>query len=191
MTGDDRPNGVRAMTGEAVRPAGERAGRGPGRYRVRIRTVLSLVAGRSSFRLAQLAANVALLPLWGQQRYGVFAGAVATFTWIIPLLQSGPEKTVLKLLPRAPRTGPQITEALVALLWLLPVPMLAAFGIAVAVGERGPVAIYLGVAAMAVGSGSTLLLAGLHRVGGRPHYDFGSAFTLAVVQVGLIVAVLL
>jgi len=158
----------------------------PRSYRPRLRTLLTLVAGRSAFRLAQLAATVVLLPLWGERRYGVYAGAVAAFTWVISLLQAGPEKTVLKLLPRAPRTGPQIVEAIAALLWWLPVPLLVAFAVAVTAGERGTVAIYLGVAAIAVGSGETLLLAGLHRVSGRPHYDFRSGFVLCAVQVALI-----
>lgn len=173
------------MTEVDAGPAFDRARQGS-RHRVRIRTMLSLIAGRSSFRTAQLASNVALLPLWGATRYGAFAGALATFTWVIPLLQAGPEKTVLKLLPRAPRTGPQITELIVALLWLLPAPLLAAFAVAAVVDLNGPATLYLGVATMAVGSGSTLLLAGLHRVAGRPHYDFRVAFTLAAFQVLLI-----
>jgi len=155
-------------------------------YQLRVRTLVSLAAGRGSFRLAQLAATVILLPLWGQTRYGVYAAAVTTFTWIIPLLQSGPEKTVLKLLPRAPRTGPPIVEALTGLLWCLIIAMPLTFGITLALGQRHTAAVYVGVSATAVGSGSTLLLAGLHRVTGRPWFDARSAFALSAVQVALI-----
>src|SRR5262245_17171770 len=95
--------------------------------RIRLRTLASLLAGRGTFRLTQLTSTVVLLPLWGTARYGVYAGAVATTSWIISLLLAGPEKTVLKLLPRAPRTGPLILRAVAALLWVLLVPMLVAF----------------------------------------------------------------
>src|SRR5215468_4553956 len=71
------------------------------RFQVRLRTLLRLVAGRSSFRLTQLLANALLLSLWGERRYGGYAAAVAAAGWVIALLQAGPEKTILKLLPRA------------------------------------------------------------------------------------------
>ncbi len=158
----------------------------PSTYVVGRRTLTALFAGRGAFRLAQLGANVILLPLWGNERYGTYAAAVATFTWLIALLQSGPEKTVLKLLPRAPRTGPLVTEALLALLWCLPIPLLLAFGVVTLVDGGGAVSLYAGVAVMAVGSGCLLLLAGLHRVMGRPHYDSRSAATMAVAQIALV-----
>lgn len=159
--------------------------------RVGLRTLAALLAGRGVYRLAQLAATVALLPLWGTARYGVYAGAVAAFSWVVALLLTGPEKTVLKLLPRASRTGPLILSAATALLWVLPVPVIAAFAVAVAAGQRGPVAIYLGVGAMATTSGVLLLLAGLHRAVGRPWYDSRSFFFLTVVQLGMLGLVVL
>jgi hypothetical protein len=131
-------------------------------------------------------ANVALLPLWGAARYGVYAGAIAIFSWVIALLVAGPEKTVLKLLPRAPRTGPLILRAVTAVLWVLPVPVLVAFAAAIALGQRGPVAVYLGVASMATTTGVLLLLLGMYRAVGRPWYDSRSFFFLTVVQVGLL-----
>jgi hypothetical protein len=160
-------------------------------YRVGVRTLAKLFAGRGSFRLAQLAANVALLPLWGNERYGVFAAAVATFSWLIALLQSGPEKTVLKLLPRAPRSGPLIVQAMAAILWCLPIPVLAVFAATVAFDRDGPVSVYVGVAAMAIGSGTILLLAGMHRVTGRIHYDSRSAMFMALVQIAMLGLVVL
>lgn len=154
--------------------------------RIRLPTLLTLVFGRGAFRLSQLASTVALLPLWGAARYGTYAGAVAVFSWIIALLVAGPEKTVLKLLPRAPRTGPLIIDAAGALLWVLPVPVLLAFAVAAAVAPHGPVAVYLGVAAMATTMGALLLLVGLHRAGGRPRYDSRAFLALTVAQVGLL-----
>jgi hypothetical protein len=159
--------------------------------RVRLRTLASLLAGRGAYRLAQLVATVALLPLWGTERYGVYAAAVAVFSWVIALLVAGPEKTVLKLLPRAPRSGPLILRALTAVLWVLPVPVLVAFAATVAVGQRGQVAVYLGVASMATTTGVLLLLVGLHRAMGRPWYDSRSFFVLTIVQIALLGLVVL
>jgi hypothetical protein len=149
-------------------------------------TLATLLAGRGSYRLVQLVATVTLLPLWGTETYGVYAGALAAFSWIVALLVAGPEKTVLKLLPRAPRTGPLIVSAAVAVLCVVPVPLLAAFLASVALGERGTVAIYLGVAAMAATTGALLLLAGLHRAVGRPAYDARTFAVLAAVEVTLV-----
>jgi hypothetical protein len=159
---------------------------GPARYRVGVRTLLRLFAGRGSYRLTQLLANALLLSLWGDLRYGGYGAAVAAFGWLIALLQAGPEKTVLKLLPRSPRSGPLITEAVLAGLagvWLVAV---IAFGGCLALGAPGPVVIYAGVATVAVGTGTGLVLAGLHRVGGRPHRDSGASFALTAGQWSLV-----
>ncbi|GAA0911330.1 hypothetical protein [Virgisporangium aurantiacum] len=154
--------------------------------RIRLPTFAALIFGRGAYRLAALVSTVALLPLWGADRYGTYAGAVAIFSWIIALLVAGPEKTVLKLLPRAPRTGPLIIHAAGALLWVLPVPALAAFATAAALAPHGPVAVYLGVAAMSTTTGVLLLLVGLHRAVGRPWYDARAFLLLTVAQVGLL-----
>ncbi|MEV0566531.1 hypothetical protein [Dactylosporangium sp. NPDC050588] len=150
--------------------------------RIGVRTVVSLLAGRGAYRAAQLVATVALLPLWGTERYATYAGAVAIFSWVVALLVSGPEKTVLKLLPRAPRTGPLILRAAAALLWVLPVPPLVAFVVAALVAPGGPVAVFVGVAALCTMTGTLLLLVGLHRAVGRPWYDARAFFLLTVVQ---------
>ncbi|GGM45392.1 hypothetical protein ACFFX1_43270 [Dactylosporangium sucinum] len=154
--------------------------------RVRPRTLASLLAGRSAYRASQLLATVALLPVWGTARYGIFGGAVATFSWIVALLVAGPEKTVLKLLPRAPRTGPLIVRAAAAVLWAVPAPVLAAFAVSALVAPHGAVAVYLGAATTATMTGVVLLLVGLHRAMGRPWYDSRTFLALAAVQLGLL-----
>jgi hypothetical protein len=154
--------------------------------RIRLPTLATLIVGRGAYRLTSLVSMVALLPLWGTARYATYAGAVAMFSWIVALLVAGPEKTVLKLLPRAPRTGPLIIHAAGALLWVLPVPALVAFAVAAVVAPDGPVAVYLGVASMVTVTGVLLLLIGLHRALGRPWYDARAFLSLTVVQVGLL-----
>lgn len=158
------------------------------RFRVGTAMLASLLAGRSVYRLVTLATTVLLLPAWGEDRYRAYAAAIATFSWLMALVFTGPEKTVLKLLPRAPRTGGMITDALVAVVWWLPLPLTAGFGLALAVGGGGPAALYLGVAAMLLSIGCTQLLVGLHRARGRPRSDVVTFLTMAVWNLALLVA---
>lgn len=182
---DARPIGAAAPVtagpdNQPVAPAG------PTRYHVPLRTLLRLVAGRSSVRITVLLSNVLLLWLWGDERYGRYAAAVAASGWLIALLQAGPEKTILKLIPRAPRTGPLITEGLLAALTTLWAAAAVVFGFCLASGAPERVVLYVGVGTMAVGTGTGLVLAGLHRVEGRPQLDSGSSFALSVGQWSLV-----
>lgn len=149
-------------------------------------TLLALLAGRGTYRLIQVSTTVLLLPAWGTERYGVYATAVASFSWLTALVFTGPEKTVLKLLPRATRTGPLITEAFLLLLWWLPVPLVGAYAVALALDRHGAPAIYCGVAAMLLCTGCTLLLVGLHRAVGRPRADVGSFLVMSLTQLILL-----
>lgn len=159
-----------------------------GRYSVGWATLASLLAGRGAYRLVQVGTTVLLLPAWGTERYGVYATAVASFSWLTALVFTGPEKAVLKLLPRALRTGPMLTEAFLGLVWWLPVPLLVAYAVSLAAGARGAPAVYLGVATMLLTTGCTLLLVGLHRAAGRPRSDVGSFLVMSVVQLVLLAA---
>jgi hypothetical protein len=172
-------------------PAGPPEGGAPddrvARYRIGVGTLVSLLAGRVSYRLVLFAITVALLPVWGEQQYGTFAAAMAAFSWLTALVFTGPEKTMLKLLPRAPRTGPAVTEALVAVLWWLPLPLAAGYAATWLAGTgTGAAVVYVGVAAMQLSVGCTMLLVGLHRAAGRPRADTAAFLTMSVVQVGLL-----
>lgn len=155
------------------------------RYRIRYRTLASLLAGRASYRLIMLATTVLLLPVWGDQRYGTYAAAMAAFTWLTTLVFTGPEKTVLKLLPRSPRTGPALIAGLAAVLWWLPLPVAAAF-VLVSTVDGGAAAVYVGVAAMQLSIGCTMLLVGLHRAVGRPRADMVAFLTMSAAQLVLL-----
>jgi hypothetical protein len=153
------------------------------RYSIGAGTLASLLAGRSGYRLIQLAATVVLLPIWGAAGYATFATAIASFSWVTALVLTGPEKVALKIVPRAPRTGALVTGALLAGAWVLPLPLVLAFATALATAPREGAVVYLGVAAMQLGAGCTLLLVGLHRVAGRPRSDAATFAALSVVQV--------
>jgi hypothetical protein len=183
--GDARPRGSASPSVTSARP--DPAGRATS-YRVNRSTLAVLLAGRTSYRLIQVAATALLLPAWGAQRYGGYAAAVASLSWLTALALTGPEKTLLKLLPRAPRTGRLVVEAALAVLWWLPLPVAAAFAIALVLGASGAVAIYLGVAAMLLTTGCTLLLIALHRATGRPGADARAFLVMSVAQVAMLAA---
>ncbi|HEX6869996.1 MAG TPA: hypothetical protein VF163_02770 [Micromonosporaceae bacterium] len=153
--------------------------RGP--YAVGLATLLSLLAGRGFYRLSQLAATVVLLPIWGAT-YGTYAAAVASSSWLIALVSTGPEKTALKLVPRARRTAGLITQALLAFASVLPVPLVVAFGALLAVHPSGAATVYIGAAAWQLATGCTLLLVGLHRAAGRVSVDARTFLIMSATQ---------
>src|SRR5688500_13673528 len=106
------------------------------RYSIGAGTLASLLAGRSGYRLIQLAATVVLLPIWGAAGYATFATAIASFSWVTALVLTGPEKVALKIVPRAPRTGALVSGALLAGAWVLPLPLVLAFATALATAPR-------------------------------------------------------
>lgn len=159
------------------------------RYAVGPGTLASLVAGRGMYRLVTLATTVLLLAVWGEQRYGRYAAALASFSWLMVLVVTGPEKTLLKLRPRAPRTGAAVSDALVAVVWWLPLPVAAGFCWAlVRHGPEHSTTIHLGVAAMQISIGCTLLLVGLQRAAGRTRPDAVSFVVMSIVQLALLAA---
>jgi hypothetical protein len=158
-----------------------------GRYAIGLRTLLTLLAGRASYRLVLLGTTVALLPVWGEQVYGVFAAATASFSWLLALIVAGPEKAVLKLRPRARRIGAELSDALQAVLWWAPAPLAAGFGALLLVrGSGDPVTLYAGVATMQFSVGCTLLLVALHRAAGRVRADVWSFLGMSGCQLVLL-----
>src|SRR5690606_6918711 len=171
-----------AMSAVAGPPADRAAPSGRvERYRVGLSSLLSLLAGRASYRLVMLATSALLWPVWGRERFGTYAAALATFSWLT-VLMLGPEKAMLKLLPRAPRTGPMVTAALVAVLWWLPLPVVAAFVVVRLFDGPGSAAVHVGVAGMQLSIGCTMVLVGLHRAAGRARVDTATLLTMSTAQ---------
>jgi O-antigen/teichoic acid export membrane protein len=146
----------------------------------------SLLAGRAISRLIYLVTTVLLLPVWGEERYGAYAAAMAIFSWVVAPVVLGPEKAVLKFVPRAPRTGPMVSQALLAVARWLPAPLVAGFVLALVVDGAGRPALYLGVVAMLVSFGCMQLVVALYRVAGRPRYDSISFVVMSVAQLVLL-----
>ncbi|TGY95899.1 hypothetical protein E5Z02_32750 [Streptomyces rhizosphaericola] len=125
-------------------PAGSRCARRP-----TLRSLASLLAGRTAFRLALLGANAALLASWGDAGYEPYAAAMGTAQVLTTLTALGIEKSALKLVPRATRTGPQLITVLLLSALLL----------------TGAAVVWLGCAALFARSGDAValgLLAGLY-----------------------------
>ncbi|WP_157554491.1 hypothetical protein [Nocardia crassostreae] len=129
-------------------------------------TVLSLLAGRGAFRIAYHALALVLLAWWGAEVFGIYAGAVGATAWLA-LLSSGPEKTVLKLVPRLPRTAPAVVRT--ALLTAA-VPLAIAALCAVALAGSAAV-VYPLAAAWSAGLGLLTVVVAVHRATGRPQRD--------------------
>ncbi|MFI9509735.1 hypothetical protein [Nocardia sp. NPDC052566] len=139
-------------------------------------TVLSLLAGRGTFRIAYHATALALLAIWGTERFAVYAGAVGATAWLA-LLSSGPEKTVLKLVPRLPRLAGAVVRT--ALLTASVPVLLAAAGTAAMAGS--PAVIYPLAALWSAGLGLLGVAVAVHRATGRPLRDSQGFLLLAVL----------
>ncbi|MEV0400962.1 hypothetical protein [Actinoallomurus sp. NPDC050550] len=154
--------------------------------RVRLWTVASLIAGRSAYRVALYAAGILLLAAWGSARFAPYAAALGTTSWLTTVVQMGPEKAALKLLPRARRTHGDLVAALRAFALLAPILLVGAAAVAVVAAPQSRVALYALAAAQATALGSVLLGVALHRALGRPRSDTLTFLLLALGTVVLI-----
>lgn len=166
------------MTGTAARPAAP--------DRIRPSTLLSLIAGRTAYRIALYAAGVLLLAAWGHVRFAPYAAAMGSATWLISVVQMGPEKAALKLLPRARRTHADLAAAFRAFALAAPLPPIAVAAVVLAVAPGSHAALYALAAAQSVALGSVMLGVALHRALGRPGRDTLTFLLLAAGTAALV-----
>ncbi|MFE5457611.1 hypothetical protein [Nocardia sp. NPDC056564] len=146
------------------------------------RTVASLVAGRGGFRIAYHGIALGLLAIWGADVFAVYASAVGATAWIA-LLSSGPEKAVLKLVPRLPHTAAAVVRtALVT----AAVPVAIALLLVVATAGS-PAVVYPLAAAWSAGVGLMTVAVAVHRAAGRPARDSLGFLVLAVLLAASVV----
>ncbi|MFC9997162.1 hypothetical protein [Nocardia sp. NPDC127526] len=131
-----------------------------------IGTVLSLLAGRGAFRIAYHAMALVLLACWGAEAFGLYAGAAGATAWIA-LLSSGAEKTVLKLVPRLPRTANAVARTAV----LTSAVPLAIAVLCTVVAAGSTAVVYPLAAAWSAGLGLLTVVVAVHRAAGRPARD--------------------
>jgi hypothetical protein len=169
---------------------GTDAGVDPVSHQVRPLAALGLVAGHGVGRVVQYAGVSALLLAWGTDQYAVYAAAVGTFGWLVALVAVGPEKTALKLLPRARRSERDVRRAFLAL-EAVSLPAGAAFlALAAFSGWSQSVLVYVGTAAAEMGIGANVVLVGLCRLRGWLARDPANALILAAGYGGLALAAL-
>lgn len=150
------------------------------------RSLASLLAGRTAFRLALLGANAVLLASWGEAGYEPYAAAMGTAQVLTTLTTLGIEKSALKLVPRALRTGPQLITVLLASALLLAgaaVLWLAGTALFVRSGGSGGSTVALGLLAglYAALLGLNTVLVGLCRALDRNRADVLNFAALSLV----------
>ncbi|WP_432147993.1 hypothetical protein [Streptomyces sp. bgisy029] len=150
------------------------------------RSLASLLAGRTAFRLALLGANAVLLASWGEDGYEPYAAAMGTAQVLTTLTTLGIEKSALKLVPRALRTGPQLITVLLASALLLAgaaVLWLAGTALFVRSGGSGGSTVALGLLAglYAALLGLNTVLVGLCRALDRNRADVLNFAALSLV----------
>ena len=158
-------------------------------HRVGARVLVSMIAGRTVLRLLAYASGVIFAAVWSGPDFARYAAALGTAVWLTPLIQTGPEKTALKLIPRSVRTRGQIIGLLRTVVLVVPVPLLAATALAVALAPTGTATLYLAAAAYQIALGCNLLAIALYRAIGQTGRDVadyavlsaGSAVLIAVV----------
>ncbi|MET9367715.1 hypothetical protein ABZY00_07620 [Streptomyces griseoflavus] len=147
------------------------------------RRLASLLAGRTAFRLTLLGANTVLLANWGQGPYERYAAAMGTAQVLTTVTSLGIEKSALKLVPRARRTGPQLITVFLACASLLTTAVvLWLAGTALLNPPRGGAVALLAGLYMAL-LGLNTVLVGLCRALGRDRADIANFTALSVVVV--------
>ncbi len=154
--------------------------------RIGPRAMLSLIAGRTAYRMALYAASVLLLAAWGRAEFAPYAAAMGAATWLITVVQMGPEKTALKLLPRARRTHGDIADGLRVFGLAAPVlPLVVAVAL-LATAPSSHAALYAVAVAQSVALGSVMLGVALHRALNRPRMD---TLTFVLLAAGTVVLI--
>ncbi|MGX1774150.1 hypothetical protein ACWIGW_18705 [Nocardia brasiliensis] len=144
-------------------------------------TVLSLLAGRGGFRLAYHGIALVLLAIWGTDQFAVYASAVGATAWIA-LLSSGPEKSVLKLVPRLRCTGAVVVRTAVL---TSAVPLVLALLVS-AVTAGSAFVVYPLAAAWSAGLGLLTVVVAVHRGAGCPQRDSHGFLLLAAAMVAAV-----
>ncbi|WP_067476103.1 hypothetical protein [Actinomadura hibisca] len=162
------------MTGTRV-PGPARAGP----PRTGMRSLAPLLAGRASFRVLLYLSGPLLLAAWGRDDFNRYAAAVGSVTWLTALVQAGPEKAALKLVPRSHRTLGDTLGPLRAAVAFLPIPPAVVAVAAMLAAPSATATLYLTAAAYQIALGCTLLGAGVHRALGRTAPDLAAYAALS------------
>ena len=125
-----------------------------------------------------MVSSMALVAVWGERVFAPYAAAMGAFTFVIPMVNFGVEKSALKLVPRATATKPLLVGGLVVASTLLALPFVAWLVAAYLV--TGHVrTLELGVGLLSVALGLNQVVVALQRALGRPKLDVVNFVVLA------------
>src|SRR5690606_14382985 len=132
-------------------------------HRIGLRRLLTLLSGRAAFRLLLYGSAVVLVAAWSREDFSRYAAAVGAVGWLSMVVQSGPEKAALTLVPRARRTREQLAGMLRAAVAYVPLPFTLTAVAALLLAPGATVTLYLLAVAYYVGLGCGMLGVAVHR----------------------------
>jgi hypothetical protein len=143
--------------------------------------LLLLITGRGASRITSQVAPLMLLPVWGSTTFAHYANAVGVCSWMV-YLSAGAEKAALKLIPRSRK----LTGELVRLvLGISALPLMVGLVSMAFVPSGSAVRLYLAAGSWSIANGLLMVVAGLHRLRGRPHHDAAIFVSLSVAILGI------
>ncbi|NUW39716.1 hypothetical protein [Nonomuraea rhodomycinica] len=152
-------------------------------HRISPRRLLTLLGGRATFRLLLYGSAAVLVAAWSREDFNAYAAAVGAAGWLSMVVQSGPEKAALTLIPRARRTRDQIAGMLRTVVARVPLPFTAAAAAGLLLAPHSTATTYLLSVAYYVALGCGMLGVALHRALGRYARDTAH---FALLGVGMI-----
>ncbi|GGO80813.1 hypothetical protein [Nonomuraea cavernae] len=154
-------------------------------HRIGPRRLLTLLGGRATFRLLLYVSAGVLVAAWSREDFNVYAAAVGAAGWLAMVVQSGPEKAALTLIPRARRTRDQLIGPLRAIVGYVPPPFAAAGAVAFALAPDSAVTVYLLAIAYYISLGCGMLGVALHRALGGYGRDTVHFSLLGLGMIGM------
>jgi hypothetical protein len=153
-----------------------------------LRALVGLLAGRAVVRTTFSLAPLMVRPSWTDAEFSAYAGAMARFVFLVPVLGGIVEKSALKLVPRSRRAAGPLVAVYLGLLALAGAGGAAWVAVAGATATDTRLVLLAGAAAVVLGANQALVA--LHRGAGRVWVDMadqGAVF--AALAAGLVAVV--
>ncbi|MEO5877061.1 MAG: hypothetical protein ABIS86_17900 [Streptosporangiaceae bacterium] len=147
------------------------------------RLLVPLMAVRILFVLVQYVCSLVVLGAWPDPAAAACATAIGATSWLLVVTRSGPEKTALRLIPRARLLRADLVTFMRPLIFLVPLPLLAATAVGWLVAPDTDWVLFLAGAAYYTALGCNLLGIAVHRALGRPGRDVADYVVLTAAPV--------
>jgi hypothetical protein len=147
------------------------------------RLLVPLMAVRILFVVVQYVCSLVVLGAWPRADAAACATAIGATNWLLVVTRSGPEKAALRLIPRARRLRSDLVVFLRPLIFVVPLPLLAATAVGWLVAPGSTWALFLAGASYYTALGCNLLGIAVHRALGRPGRDLTDYLVLTAAPV--------